>query len=566
MAIFNSSSLLQDYEILPNAIFHVKQLIKEDPLLVQAYLHLGNAFQKTKQYKSAIKCYQNVIESNPNISEAYFNLASLYENVGNIPSAIEMYKKMKHNKGAAYAHYLLSQYCDWSTRESDMKHVESLVKHMHKSCTHIYLQPKHVHTLPNITPMENLQICQTMAKRASSRASFLKSSISLPNKREYIGKIRVGYISSSFVNNPIGFLMQQVYELHNKAEFEVFCYSINKMDTSRSTTSLGPQGANCFQDLSCMSTKDIASKIYDDNLQIVVFLDGYSNVDLSDLFAMHLVPVQINMMGHCGTMAGGLFDYLVADMEVAPNPEHFSEKIIYLPDSFIVTDHKQSANFVVDESMGTITFRAKYGISDDVFVYACFNQPYKIDPNLFSIWMDILHDTEETVLVLLHFNDIFVQNIKNEARKRNVDSDRIYFLDLVPRTEHMKRCRIADLVLDTRVCNGMAASCDIIWAGVPMITISGNHMHNRIGASLLKCVGLENLVATSLEHYKNLAISLHQDEQTYIEAIRKLEESRISCNLFQTHVWVEKYEKALKKAISLHELGCSPQHIYTMDI
>jgi len=255
-----------------------------------------------------------------------------------------------------------------------------------------------------------------------------------------------------------------------------------------------------------------------------------------------------------------------------------------------------------DDKKKEISVRAKYGISEDVFVYACFTECFKIDPVLFQTWMEILTEVndERSVLVLVKSSDLMVENMRNEAIKRGVSPNRIVFVndflhgeeEEQPTISSKRRCvvhhsirSIADLVLDTRVYNnGFLSSCDCLWAGVPMITIKGDRIHNRLSASLLNSMGLEGLVTNTLEEYKKLAVTLNSDEDRYIDIIRHIEsvkQKRMQRDqqkerlfqktmnddykgslLFDSKEWVKSYEIGLLHVVELWNKNCIPRDIF----
>lgn len=169
-------------------------------------------------------------------------------------------------------------------------------------------------------------------------------------------------------------------------------------------------------------------------------------------------------MGYCGTMGANYIHYMVADNIVVPPHlrEFYQEKILAMPHSYFVNDHRQSARHIVERNLFSTVSRSQYGISEDKFVFANFNQLYKIDPETFDCWMRILKRVPNSVLWLLRFPPAGEENILKEARARGIREDQIVFSDVVAREEHIKRGYLADLFIDTVVVNSHTTACDIL--------------------------------------------------------------------------------------------------------
>ena len=510
------------------------------------------------RYEAAIKCYRSVMKSCPEILETYFNLASTLEKVGRTNEAIDLYRQTGTNYGLANAYYLMAKSCDWSLYDNDRECMALLLNRARRQ-TDAYIQPKHAQILHDVSPIQNLQISQTFSNWTKTRVNTFSKIIDFPQHPYNQGKIRVGYVSKARENHLVDSMIQSLHKFHDKDTFDLFFYSTKKIVHIKTSSFLNPRKAH-WHDISALSLTEVASRIYRDKIHILVYLDGYITDELHEVFALHPTRLQINMIGQCCPM-GGLFDYIIGDKEVIGNNECFTERIIFQEGSFILADYKQSSLYDIDEDVDPLLLRSQCQISDDAFVYACLDQPSKIDPILFSVWMEILRHTDRSVLVLVRYNDKMVYHLKEKAKDLRIDPDRIIFLDVVTIEEHLRRLRIVDLVLDTMISNGLVSSCDALWAGVPMITIVGDHMYNKIGTSLLKCVGLDDLVTKSMEEYQKLAILLNQDEKKYIEVIRKLEKKRATSDLFNALEWVKGFENSLRKAVELDSLGQLPQHI-----
>jgi protein O-GlcNAc transferase len=300
-------------------------------------------------------------------------------------------------------------------------------------------------------------------------------------------------------------------------------------------------------------------------VHILIDLNGYTKHARTDIFALKPSPVQMHYLGFPGTMGAKFYDYIVADPTVIPEAfrMYYREKVMYMPHSYLVNDHKQAYPGVFDKEKRLT--RAKYGLSEDTFVFCNFNQLYKISPEIFDVWMRILKRVPNAVLWLLRWPGLAEANLLQEAKKRGVREDQLHFTDVVPKQEHIYRGYLADLSLDTPVCNSATTACDILWAGTPLITLPGDRMASRIASSLLSAAGMDELICSSYAEYEELAVTLALDVDKLYQLRRRLEGSRSNSAAFDTARYVKNLEKGFETVWSLFERGLPPDHVHVED-
>ena len=259
------------------------------------------------------------------------------------------------------------------------------------------------------------------------------------------------------------------------------------------------------------------------------------------------------MGGFVGSSGSDYMNYIVGDSVVsgAGQVEQFSEHIISMPGSFLANDHKNTCAFALERSGRE---RSDYGLDDDSFVFASFNQMYKVTPEIFGVWCDILKAVPNSVLWLLRFPPRAENNLREEAIKRGVDPERLVFSDVVGKEEHIQRAQLADLFLDTPFC-GATTGCDVLWSGTPMISRLGEAMHERVGGSLLRACGLEGLCVDTYEEYTSLAVALATDPEVLLSHRLALEEGRTHCDLFDLRKYVYNLEHGLLQIVHGYERG-----------
>ena len=282
------------------------------------------------------------------------------------------------------------------------------------------------------------------------------------------------------------------------------------------------------------SDDQIANLVRSSELDILVDLMGFTADSRTGIFARRAAPNQVNYLGYPGTMGAEYIDYIVADRLSILETQHqfYSEKIVYLPNTFQPTDRGRPIS-------DTRFSRVEVGLPQEGFVFCCFSNNYKITPDVFDIWMRILENVKGSVLWLFVQGTTIERNLRNEAAKRGVRPERLIFASRMPLAEHQARLRLADLFLDTWPYNAGATASDMLWAGLPVLTRTGETFVSRMAASVLNAVALPELITTTPEGYEQLAIELatHPEQLTVIK--HKLSDNRLTTPLFDTKLFTK---------------------------
>ncbi|OQS05600.1 UDP-N-acetylglucosamine-peptide N-acetylglucosaminyltransferase, partial [Thraustotheca clavata] len=568
----NLGSLLKEQGKIEQAVAHYQEAITIDPAFADAYSNMGNAYKDLLRLEEAIACYSTAIRLKPAFADTYSNLAIAYKDGGRLEEALTCFRKalsLRPDFPEAFTNYVhaLAQVCDWRSRTEDFKKLVTILERQLRMDTGLpTIQPFHALIYP-LSSTCTLEIAKRFAQKAKLNVSLVDmGNIRYRNKKSD-ERLKIGYISSNFGNHPLSHLMQSVFRLHDTTRFDITCYATSPSDQSKWRRTIENECEH-FRDVSMMSNGDIAHLIYNDGIHILINLNGYTKGARNEIFALQPAPLQIACMNSHGTMGANYIHYVVADKTVVPQncTSGFVESMIYMPHSFLVNDHKQSHQSVLD--IETCPTRAQYDVPEDKFVFCNFSQLYKLDPVTFSTWMHILKRVPNSILWLLryHTDDLVESNLIAEAKVHGIRESRIHFTNVAPKEEHLRRGYLADLFLDTPICNAKTVGCDILWSGTPMITLSGDTIASRVAASLLLAVDLPELIAKSMEEYEELAVALALDMDKLWEIRKKLEETRTTCPLFDTKRWVRNWESGLLLAWDAHESSSVNEHIEVPDI
>ena len=365
-------------------------------------------------------------------------------------------------------------------------------------------------------------------------------------------KIRLAYVSADLHRHATAFLMAELFELHDRSRFEVLGVSLSPSDHSDMRARL-EKSFDRFIDVQALNDAEVADLMRREQVDIAIDLKGLTTDSRPGIFQHRPAPLIVNYIGYPGTLASEVYDYIIGDAVVTPfhHADHFSEAIVQMPHSYQVNDRQRR----IAEQTPT---RADVGLPPQGFVFACFNNNYKIRPEVFDVWMRLLKAIDGSVLWLLGDSDEVVANLKQATQERGVDPARVVFAPRVDLPEHLARHRLADLFLDTLPCNAHTTTSDALWAGLPVLTCLGQAFAGRVAASLLTAVGLPELITHDLAAYEARALELARDTAQLAALKQRLNEQRVQAPLFDTPRFTRDLEAAYAHMVQRHRQGLAP--------
>jgi predicted O-linked N-acetylglucosamine transferase (SPINDLY family) len=547
----NMGNALRKQGKLDKAIGAYTKALSIKPDHADAYNNMGNALEGQGKLDEAIEAYTDALSIKPEQSMAYYNIGDALLRQSKLDEAIDAFEKalsIEPNHAIARSKRLhcLALVCDWSSLDIEQPRFEEL------GIVEDSVQPF------TMIPLEDAPERHRLRSELYAIETYPNRALTLPAMpRGKSTRLRIGYFSADFTEHPVGYLIAKVLELHNRDKFEIFGYCLN----GNSQTELRQRLINSFDyfaDLNGLSDKDAALMARQDRLDIAIDLTGYTSGNRSGIFAYRAAPIQINYLGFPGTSGADYMDYIIADHFLIPDEsQHFyTEKPIYLPHTYMPTDNtrKFSTNSID---------RGSLGLPENAFIICCFNNNYKITSSEFNIWMRVLNKVENSILWIRSSNYWSEENIKKEADKRGIDPNRIVFAGMVPMDEHLTRQRFADLFVDTFNYNAHTTATEALWAGLPVVTKSGQGFAARVAGSLLNAVGLPELITDSENEYEALILNLATDKERLSRIKKKLAVNRLSEPLFDTEKYTIHLEAGYQKAHRRYFLG---KHLDTISV
>jgi protein O-GlcNAc transferase len=514
------------------------------------YANRSNVLHKLRRFDEALASIEEALSLAPDNAAFYYNRGNVLFALKHYSGAFADYHKafcinpnLEYVEGNRF--YTKMLMCNWSNFDTESSHLVARV-----AVGKMVIRP-FAFLCVNSSPSHQMKCAEVFAKNEFPKVRPLWNG-----KRYRHDRIRLAYLSADFRNHPVAYLLAGVFESHDRKQFETTAISFGPDDGSSMRARL-ESAFERFIDVREQSDAAVAKLLSDNEVDIAVDLMGPTQNARPAILSNRPAPIQVNYLGYAGSSGSDYIDYILADRIVIPEDEHvfFSEKVIYLPDTFMGADQSRK---IADQ----IPMRADEGLPERRFVFCSFNNSYKITPPMFDVWMRLLRAVEGSVLWLSGSNDDAVRQLRREAQARNVQGDRLIFTRRVERNEdHLARYQLADLFLDTLPFGAHSTASDSLWAGTPILTCTGSTFSGRVSASLLTALGLRELITDGLPAYEDLAMTLAFDSQRLASVRAKLVANRDVFPLFNTKRFTRHVETAYTAMWERYQRGEPPSTI-----
>jgi protein O-GlcNAc transferase len=582
VALCNYASALLALKRPEEALEVCARALALDANLAEAHSNLGGALRLLNRLDEAARACQRALQLKPDMPVALSNLASIllawnrasealaycdqaleldpafaqaHDNRGRaltvakrLPEAVETYRRLVAlDRGHRFALGCLLgaqlSCCDWRDYETLCADIARTVGQGQATSA--------AFDLLSVSDSEALHL--RCAQLWTSDAVPANIRVPWSPTRHAHERIRIAYLSADFHYHATALLAAGLFEAHDRKRFEITALSFGPEDAGAMRARL-LRAFDEFIDVRGSSDARVTELLRAREIDIAVDLKGHTTGARPGILARRAAPVQVSYLGYPGTMGLEQIDYIIADATVLPpGQQHcYSEQVVYLPESYQVNDAKR----IVADRTPT---RAEVDLPARGFVFCCFNNPHKINPRVFDVWMRALRAVPDSVLWLLQDNAAVVGNLRREAAARGVDAGRLIFAPRLSAEEHLARHRLADLFLDTLPYNAHTTASDSLWVGVPLLTCLGHAFAGRVAASLLYAVGLPQLITHDLDAYFARAVELATDRTQLAGLRRHLNDDRFKHPLFDTQRFCRHLEAAYTTMWQRQEQGSPPR-------
>ncbi|MGE4596759.1 MAG: tetratricopeptide repeat protein [Methylophilaceae bacterium] len=506
--LFNYGNVLFSQNKLNDALLVYKkaQLIKHDD--ADLLNNLGNTYQRLSKPTEAIECYQQALKINPQQLHTFIQLIHQKQNI-----------------------------CKWESLDEDFKRIQSIIK----GNIHGKISPFTLFSIPTISNQEHLKVANEWIK--SSKIHL--NPIFVNNKENK--KTTIGYLSSDFRLHPLYYLVRDIFKFHDRNKFQIKLFYSGPPEETKESEEFKSIG-DAYFNISRQSDAEAAQLMHEENIDLMVDLTGFTQNSRSLIAALRPAKFHINWLGYPGSMGfidkKPLFEYLLADSYIIPDKskEDYAEKILYLPDCY-----QPNIEYRPELKKNS---RQEFGLKEDVFVFASFGQSIKITQTIFRLWMQLLTQVPNSILWLLSSNKECEKNLIAYAVSLGIAGDRLLFAKKISFDQHMQRHQVIDLFLDTNPYNAHTSTSDALWAGCPVLTLSGETFASRVAGSLLTTIGCEELITNTYDDYLKQAIYLANNRQDLNKIKNKIMRNRITSSLFDAKKFTSNLEGIYESILS----------------
>jgi predicted O-linked N-acetylglucosamine transferase (SPINDLY family) len=590
---------------LPQAIIHYHKVVEHNPQFADAHANLAmalaasnrlqeadQAFRQAlslqsdhalnhsnygfflnchKRYSEAEQHLRRAVQLNPQLGIAWTNLGNVLRSLDRWEEAVSCYQTawpLSSNHWDTLSDWLfgLKKLCRWAAQEPVALTLMQASEHLLFQGKQSPINPFLACLMP-LTPAQFLRICASHATALEQQIQQQGLDRRFPRHQQSTTpaqsvqrlaqthdpsssntkRIKLGYVCAALGRHPTGHLIEGMFERHDRDRFEVYGYATQPHDGSSYRDRIGATIEH-FREVHSYRDPELADAIFQDQIDILIDLDGYTTNHRQGIFALRPAPIQVTWLGFPGTTGASYMDYLIADAIVVPagHEPFYTENIIRLPITYQVTNHRQLPTCPILNPSQRRTARQAAQLPPDATVFCSFNNNTKIDAATFQAWLQILKGVPDSVLWILIDTPEAVINLRRSAQQAHIDPARIAPVQrLSDPFQHIARMQLADLYLDCLIYNAHTTASDALWAGVPVLTCPGETFASRVGASLVQAAGLPQLICNSEQQFVTQAIELAQKPQQLRAYQDYLHTHKATLPLFDTDGFVRHLETAL---------------------
>lgn len=550
----NLSALSMQMGDVPSAERYARQAVAGTPRHANGWNHLGLALRAKGAMVEAGNAFRAATSHDPKHAQAFANLAEILVARDDIAGAITCYASALNidpELSIALVGYIhrKQQIADWNGLDEALARMSRQIAQGEPAIDPFML------LFCCTEPAEIAKACQNAGLARDRSVDALWGTEPYAKRPRKKGRIRIGYVSANYYDHAVGTLICQLLEAHDRENFEIFCYCHSTVKSGHRRDRI-KRAADHFIEIDGLNDRDAASRIHDDEIDILVDLMGYTKGQRLSIFSLRPAPVQVTWIGFAGSAGGRAADYIIADRVVIPEgfERFYSEKPVRMPVCYQVNDGTR------DLAKEPLT-RSMLGIPDDRLVFCNFNQIAKITPPVVDLWAEIMKRVPNSILWLWDLFPIGSRAMRAHLAARGIKPERIYFGGTLPEPEHLTRYSLCDLFLDSFPYCGHATASNALFGGVPLLTLPGRTFASRVSASLLTALGMTELIAASPGDYVNKAVTLAKNPEKLSALKTHLISARRTSPLFDGRRFAADIEKAYRLMLERHARGEAPAAI-----
>lgn len=517
------------------AVIFYQRAVEKFPGRIDFLNSLGRVFNDKGDFEQALVCYKQVLSLSPNDFVTLNNLGDTLRKLNNLDGAVSCFKKaISIDKNSVGVHIKLgATLLDYGKLDESftiLQHALSLDSgsaELHANIGNTLLaqgKPKEALTSfrqafslePDFLPaFSKVLLClQLIANRPASyylaEASRYGKQVSAKVKKRFSTwncsakpeRLRIGLVSGDFWSHPVGYFLENMLANIDSSKLDLIAYQTNDKGDEL-TARIRPRFV-AWQSLQNKSDEEAARLIHNDGVHILLDLSGHTCNNRLPVFAWKPAPVQATWLGYFASTGVTEIDYIVTDPISVPESQRnqFTERVWELPDTRIC--------FSPPVFSAELPVTPLPALQNRYITFGCFQVLPKINDELLTCWGKIFRELPQARLILQNKSldsPTVCEQLQRRLTRFGIDRKQVTLNKSTQRVEYLKAHGLIDILLDTFPFPGGTTTCEALWMGVPTVTLAGNNMITRQGASLLTCAGFPDWVASDSESYVTKAIS-----------------------------------------------------------
>ena len=494
----NLGIVLKSLKRLDEAESCFRRLLEEHGDCAILHFNLGNILRAQDRNGDAAESYRRALQIHPEHVESYLNLGLALTSGGHIQEAEQQFRTAMAIRPQFIESYInLSSSMQLQGRLDEAVAIYREAQQIDPNCEVIHGNPLMLKLYqPNVLPEDIFQEHRLWAARFSER---LPGATSFPNSRETERRLRIGYVSADFRVHSVGFFIETILKNHDHSQFEITCYS-ECSDDDHVTDRMRPHADHWYNTFR-KSDEDVARRIRDDGIDILIDLSGHTSGNRLLVFGRKPAPIQMTYLGYGTTTGLTAVDYRLTDAVADPPGEtdYYTEELLRLPVGILCYSPPENVPAVSELPL----------VKNNFVTFGSFNALIKLSDETISLWARILNTVPDSRLILKNRSiaDSGIQRrITEKFAEQGVAAHRVELLGPTKTiAEHLELYDRIDIGLDPLPYNGATTTCEALWMGIPVVTLRGKAFVGRMTASVLTRVGLESFIAETRDDYVNLA-------------------------------------------------------------
>jgi len=509
------------------------------PNFAEAHYNLGNALDEMGKQEQAIASYRQALTLKPDYVEAHYNLGLLLQGQGRPGEAEACYRKT-----LSYKPDYIEAHNNLGIALKDQGKLDEAIASFRRALT---LRPDYFEARSNMLFFLNYLPGKSVAHYLEEARQYGRIVAAEVQNRftDWIclskpERLRIGLVSDDFRNHPVGYFLENMLENIDPAKIELIAYPIsNRRDELTDRICLRFLS---WKPLLGFSDEAVARLIHDDGVHVLLDLSGHTSNNRLPVFAWKPAPIQATWLGYFASTGLEEMDYLIADPVSVPEScrSHFTEKVWYLPETRWCFSPPTS-----DEELTPTLLPA---LGNGYITFGCFQNLAKLNDEVLEVWAKIfalLPLARLRIQIPQNFSPANLEQLQRRLRQNEIAPERVNFEKPLPRLEYLAAHASVDIILDTFPFPGGTTTCEALWMGVPTVTLAGETMVSRQGASLLSCSGLSDWIAVDEKDYVAKAVA-HASDLKKLARLRSGLRQQVSASpLFDGSRFARNFEKAM---------------------